>query len=118
MNRLTGRKIMVMGGASGIGLAAAQQLAADGASVLVTGRNPEKPARVRQDDPSLKAEGVDASSSQALSAFYHSLGSFDDLVLSVSGAKGAGPFSALDPADLLADSRKRFSRARPQRFLP
>jgi len=108
MNQLTGRKIVVMGGTSGIGLAAARQLAADGASVVVTGRNPGKIARVRQDNASLKAESVDASSSQALSAFYHSLGSFDDLVLSVSGAKGAGPFGALDPAELLAGFQEKF----------
>lgn len=108
MSLLKGRKIVVMGGTSGIGLAAAQELTANGASVVVTGRNQEKVERVRKDNPALKAESVDASATEALSAFYRSVGSFDDLVLSVSGAKGAGPFSTLDATELLAGFQEKF----------
>ena len=108
MSGLNGRKIVVMGGTSGIGLAAAQQLNEEGASVFVTGRNPDKIARVRQDNPALKAESVDASSEQALSSFYQSLGSFDDLVLCVSGGRGAGPFKTLDVAEVLGGLQDKF----------
>lgn len=108
MSRLKDRKIVVMGGTSGIGLATAQQLVADGASVVVTGRNPEKVGRVRQENPALRAESVDATSTEALTAFYQSLSSTDDLVLSVSGAKGAGPFCTLDIAELFAGFHEKF----------
>lgn len=108
MSRLKGRRIVVIGGTSGMGLAAAQQVAGDGASVVVTGRTLEKIERIRKDNPTLKAESVDASSPEALSAFYQSLGAFDDLVLSVSGAKGAGPFSTLNTSELLAGFQEKF----------
>lgn len=108
MIRLSGQKVVVMGGTSGIGLAAAKQLAEAGASVVVTGRNPDKIADVRQNDPALTVERVDASSVEALSDFYHSVGVFDGLVLSVSGAKGAGLFSDLDVAEVLAGFQEKF----------
>jgi dehydrogenase/reductase SDR family protein 12 len=43
---LDGRVVLVTGATSGIGLAAARQLAADGARVVVLGRNPSKTANV------------------------------------------------------------------------
>jgi NAD(P)-dependent dehydrogenase (short-subunit alcohol dehydrogenase family) len=39
---LTGQRVVVMGGSSGIGEAAAAQFAADGAEVVVTGRSRER----------------------------------------------------------------------------
>ena len=39
---VTGKKIIIFGGTSGIGLAAAQQLAADGAQVVAISRNPDR----------------------------------------------------------------------------
>lgn len=100
MNVLKGRKIVVMGGTSGIGLAAAQQLASLGGTVVVTGRDRERAARIRQENAALTVETVDAMSADALKSFYGSHGSIDDLILCVSGAKGAGPFAELSSADL------------------
>ena len=42
MSRLTDKKILVTGGGSGIGLATAQALLAEGAEVAITGRNEKK----------------------------------------------------------------------------
>ena len=42
MSRLTGKKILVTGGGSGIGLATARALLAEGAEVAITGRNEKK----------------------------------------------------------------------------
>lgn len=108
MSRLKGRKIVVMGGTSGIGLAAAQQLNLAGASAVVTGRNPEKLDRVRENNLALRAEQVDALSKEAIMSFYQSVGPFDDLVLCMSGAKGAGPFTTLDASELLAGFQEKF----------
>jgi NAD(P)-dependent dehydrogenase (short-subunit alcohol dehydrogenase family) len=94
------RKIVIMGGTSGMGLASARQLASRGASVIVTGRNSERAERVRHENPELTVEIADASSSDGLARFYQSIGPFNDLVLCVSGAKGAGAFPAVDIAEL------------------
>lgn len=76
--------------------------------MVVTGRSPDKIASLRQDDPALTVERVDASSVGALSEFYHLVGPFDGVVLSVSGANGAGPFSELDGAEVLGGFQEKF----------
>lgn len=100
MSSLKGKKIVVMGGTSGIGLASAQKMAYLGARVVVTGRDPERAALVRRENPELTVEIVDATSVKALQAFCESQKSIDDLVLCVSGGKGAGRFAELRGADL------------------
>ena len=42
MGVFSGQNVFVTGGGSGIGLACARAFAADGANVLIMGRNPEK----------------------------------------------------------------------------
>ncbi|GAA3094196.1 hypothetical protein GCM10010464_67250 [Pseudonocardia yunnanensis] len=37
-----GRKVVIVGGSSGMGLATAQQVLAGGSSAVITGRNPDK----------------------------------------------------------------------------
>lgn len=97
---LENRRVVVMGGTSGIGLAAAQQLAARGASVVVTGRNKERAEQVRRGNSAFVVQTVDAASFEALTTFYESLGSIDDLVLCVSRAKGGGLFREVKLAEL------------------
>jgi NAD(P)-dependent dehydrogenase (short-subunit alcohol dehydrogenase family) len=97
MDQLKGRKIVIMGGTSGIGLASAQRLVSRGASVIV---NAERADRTRQQNPELIVEIADASSSDGLAGFYRAVGPFSDLVLCVSGAKGAGTFREVDIAEL------------------
>jgi NAD(P)-dependent dehydrogenase (short-subunit alcohol dehydrogenase family) len=108
MNDLKDRKVVIMGGTSGIGLAAALRLASRGAVVTVTGRNPERTERVRRENPALTVEIVDASSPDAVRTFYESLGSIDDLVLCVSGAKGAGSFQKVDISELRVGFEEKF----------
>lgn len=48
MARLSGKLAVITGGTTGIGLATAQQFVAEGAKVLVTGRNPQTLAEARK----------------------------------------------------------------------
>ncbi len=49
MNRLQGKRLLVTGGTTGIGLETAKQFLAEGARVVVTGRSPDTLAQAQQD---------------------------------------------------------------------
>jgi NAD(P)-dependent dehydrogenase (short-subunit alcohol dehydrogenase family) len=81
-------RVIVMGGTSGIGLATAELLAAGGAEVIVTGRDPERLAAVK--DRVTAAEQVDGTDEEQVAAFLERTGPVDHLVLAFS--RGAGAF--------------------------
>lgn len=92
-------RVVIMGGTSGIGLAAAEKLTAAGAEVIVTGRNAEKLAAVK--DRVASAEQVDGTDENAVAQFFERVGSFDHLVLAFSpGAQGLGPLAGVPLADI------------------
>ncbi len=94
-------RIVIMGGTSGIGLAAAERLTAEGHEVTVTGRDPERLAAVK--DRVHAAEAVDGASAEQVTAFFDRIGSIDHLVLAFSpGAVGIGNLHEIDLADLRA----------------
>ncbi|MFH8393133.1 SDR family oxidoreductase [Streptomyces sp. NPDC018036] len=98
---LAGQRVVVMGGSSGIGEAAAALFAADGAEVVVTGRDREKleaaAGRIGGKTSTYRLDGTDPAQ---IDAFFDRSGPLDHLVLSLSGAAGAGPFAELDLAEL------------------
>lgn len=92
-------RVVILGGTSGIGLATAEKLTAAGAEVIVTGRDAEKLAAVK--DRVASAEQVDGTDEQAVADFFERVGSFDHLVLAFSpGALGLGPLAGLNVADI------------------
>jgi NAD(P)-dependent dehydrogenase (short-subunit alcohol dehydrogenase family) len=94
-------RVVIMGGTSGIGLAAAQSLTADGAEVIVTGRDPEKLAAAKSVVSA--AERLDSTSENDVTAFFDRIGVFDHLVLAFSpGAVGLGPLNGIKLADVKA----------------
>ncbi|WP_305779835.1 SDR family oxidoreductase [Nocardia nova] len=94
-------RIVIMGGTSGIGLAAAEAFSAAGHEVVVTGRDPEKLAAVQ--DRVAAAEAVDGTSAAEIAAFFERIGAFDHLVLAFSpGATGAGPLREVALDDVRA----------------
>lgn len=48
-NQFKGRKLMVVGGTSGIGLQSAKRVLAEGGSVVIVGRRPEKTEEARKE---------------------------------------------------------------------
>lgn len=103
---IRGQHIVIFGGTSGIGLATARLAANSGASVIITGRDPQK-LQTALTGLGGKASGetVDATDRGALDDFFARTGAFDHLVLSISSGGGAGPFSSLDIPALLEPLR-------------
>ena len=87
-------RVLIMGGTSGIGLATARRLAADGAAVIVTGRDE---ARLAALDDGIAGERVDGTEPAEVDALFARLGEFEHLVLAFSqGANGFGPIRELE----------------------
>ncbi len=92
---------IVVGGSSGIGLAAVRRLAARGLRVIAAGRDTAKLEKAVADIAGdVLAAAVDASDRAALDSFFAGIGGFDHLVVTLSGGEGAGPFASLDLAAL------------------
>ncbi|KAG4080559.1 hypothetical protein HA402_014017 [Bradysia odoriphaga] len=94
------KKVIIAGGSSGIGLATAAILAKDNAHVTITGRSAAKLADAARSTPGIQTAAMDSNNRKELDAFFQSQGSFDHLVIALSGAKGAGKFADLSLADL------------------
>ncbi len=87
------KKVVVAGGTSGIGLAAARLFLKAGALVTVTGRKPGKMDASAA--KGLEAVKVDSSDQEALTKFFTAHTGIDHLVISLGGSKGLGNFSEL-----------------------
>ncbi len=94
---LKGKRALVVGGSSGIGLATARLLAARGARVTAAGRDRKKLAAVGE---GIEGAVLDGTSPASLQEYFAGAPAIDLLVLALSGGKGAGPFRSLDLADL------------------
>jgi NAD(P)-dependent dehydrogenase (short-subunit alcohol dehydrogenase family) len=103
---LQNKKLIVAGGSSGIGLAAAKMLQENGALVTVTGRNQEKLNNAKS--LGLSTAQVDSGNIASLQTFFSSQGIIDHLVIAVSGGKGIGNFNELSLEDLRAGFEEKF----------
>jgi len=86
---MTKKKVVVVGGSSGVGLAASHILAERGFAVTAVGRNPDK-LKNAVAGTSIQGISMDAQSPEAVRDFFAAFGPLDHLVLTLSGAKGAG----------------------------
>ncbi len=106
---ITGQRVIILGGTSGIGLATARGCLEAGAEVIVASRSDEK---VRQALAVLgqraTGEAVNATSREELEVFFSRVGAFDHLVLTLSGGEGGGPFRTLDLAKLRSGFTAKF----------
>jgi NAD(P)-dependent dehydrogenase (short-subunit alcohol dehydrogenase family) len=72
--KLEGRVALVTGGTTGIGLAAARRFAAEGATVVVTGRNPETLAAARRElDGSVEVVESDAGDERQIASLFDTM---------------------------------------------
>jgi NAD(P)-dependent dehydrogenase (short-subunit alcohol dehydrogenase family) len=104
--RLEGRVALITGGTTGIGLATAKRFAAEGARVVVTGRNPETLAAARRElgDRAEVVESDAADEAQIAELFTRlarTHGRLDVLFLNAGIARFA-PLAEADPRDFEA----------------
>jgi len=91
---VTGKKAVVFGGTSGIGLAAARQLAEAGTDVVAISRDPSKAGDPGQ---GISLEQCDVRDREALQALFEKLGPFDILISAATGgSRAVGPFLEMD----------------------
>ena len=88
--QLLGQTVVVIGGSSGIGLETARRARAEGADVVLTGRNPERLQQAAQELDALSSAAFDATDFNRLKRFFDELPTPVDHVMVTAG----GPYYA------------------------
>jgi NAD(P)-dependent dehydrogenase (short-subunit alcohol dehydrogenase family) len=105
---LRGQTVVVIGGSAGIGLETARRARAEGADVVLAGRNPERLKQAATDLGVTSTATLDASDSAALEDFFGQLEGPIDHVLVTAG----GPYYSL-LADMDFDEARRALQEHP-----
>jgi NAD(P)-dependent dehydrogenase (short-subunit alcohol dehydrogenase family) len=87
---LLGQTVVVIGGSAGIGLETARRARAEGANVILTGRNPERLQSAASEVGALSTAAFDATDFERLERFFNELTTPIDHVL----VTGPGPYYA------------------------
>jgi NAD(P)-dependent dehydrogenase (short-subunit alcohol dehydrogenase family) len=93
---LVGQTVVVIGGSAGIGLETARRALAEGADVVLVGRNQERLSEAAGELGATSTAAVDASDPRALEAFFGELEASIDHVLVTAGSPY---YSRLDDMD-------------------
>ena len=96
---LEGQTVVVIGGSAGIGLETARRARAEGAGVILAGRDPGRLARAASDVGALSTASFDASDSEALERFFEDLPGAVDHVMVTAGAPHYEPPLEMAPED-------------------
>jgi NAD(P)-dependent dehydrogenase (short-subunit alcohol dehydrogenase family) len=95
---LAGQTVVVIGGSAGIGLATAHRARAEGADVVLTGRDAGRLERAAADVGARSSAAFDATDTDALAAFFRDLPGPVDHVLITAGGPHYGPLLETDAA--------------------
>jgi NAD(P)-dependent dehydrogenase (short-subunit alcohol dehydrogenase family) len=97
---LLGQTVVVIGGSSGIGLAIARRVRAEGAEVILTGRNADALQRAARDLGALSTAAFDANDPAELRRFFDGLPKGIDHVMVSAGAPHYGRLLDMTPDQL------------------
>ncbi len=97
---LLGQTVVVIGGSSGIGLETARQARAEGAKLILTGRNPEPLQRAASELGALSTSAFDATDSASVDRFFQQLPATIDHVMVTAGHPHYGRILDMDFADM------------------
>ena len=96
---LLGQTVLVIGGSAGIGLATAHLARAEGAQVVLTGRDPQRLERVAADLGARGYDAFDAHDPRSLDGFFQSLTAPVDHVMVTAGGPYYAPLADMDVTD-------------------
>ncbi|HZW96940.1 MAG TPA: SDR family oxidoreductase [Candidatus Eremiobacteraceae bacterium] len=93
---LLGQTVVVIGGSAGIGLETARRARAEGAKVILTGRNPEPLQRAASELEALSTAAFDATDPASLERFFRELPATIDHVMVTAGRPHYGRLLEMD----------------------
>ncbi len=93
---LAGQTVVLIGGSAGIGLETARRARAEGADVILTGRNPDRLERAALEVGAQRTAAFDADDGTALAKFFDDLPSPIDHVLVTAGGPSYRPLLEMD----------------------
>jgi NAD(P)-dependent dehydrogenase (short-subunit alcohol dehydrogenase family) len=94
--RLAGQTVVVVGGSAGIGLETARQARAEGADVILTGRDPDRLGKAAVEVGALSTASFDANDSAALEGFFGQVQGPIDHVMVTAGGPYYAPLAQTD----------------------
>lgn len=103
---LAGQTVVLIGGSAGIGFETARRAMAEGADVVLTGRDPDRLKQAALELGAQRTAAFDANDSAALKRFFQELSAPIDHVLVTAGGPRYGPLLEMDSAevrDVLSD---------------
>jgi NAD(P)-dependent dehydrogenase (short-subunit alcohol dehydrogenase family) len=98
--QLSGQTVVVIGGSAGMGLETARQARAEGAKLVLTGRNPERLQRAADELEAQTTSAFDASDDGALAQFFRDLPGPIDHVMVTAGRPTYGRMLEMDLAEV------------------
>jgi NAD(P)-dependent dehydrogenase (short-subunit alcohol dehydrogenase family) len=94
---LRNKRVVVLGGSSGIGFAVAEQASAQGAEIVIVSSNPERVQKaVESLEGNAQGHTVDLSDESAIENFFAKLGAFDHLVFTAGDGLRLNDLAATD----------------------
>jgi NAD(P)-dependent dehydrogenase (short-subunit alcohol dehydrogenase family) len=94
---LQNKRVIILGGSSGIGLAVAEQASSQGANVVIVSSNPERIQKAMQSiGGDVDGQAVDLSDERAVAALFTKLGPFDHLIFTAGDNLQLHPLADTD----------------------
>ena len=94
--QLLGQTVVVIGGSAGIGLETARRARAEGADVILTGRNPDRLEHAARDVGAQRTAAFDANDSAEVRRFFAELAEPIDHVMVTAGGPNYGPLLEME----------------------
>jgi NAD(P)-dependent dehydrogenase (short-subunit alcohol dehydrogenase family) len=96
-NSFENKRVVVVGGSSGIGLAVAEQAASQGAKIVIASSNAERVQKAIQSiGGEAQGQALDVSDESAVESFFTKLGAFDHLVFTAGDSLHLYELASMD----------------------